>query len=138
MAGMKHLLIAALAAPLLAACSTTTGYNVAPEGSLVALGHPVAVADLTLTPRRVTEDSRCPMNARCVWAGRIVVETQIDGTDWQEVVPLTLGERSAVRGYFFEMVSAEPSRMAGSGTDPLQPEDYRFAFEGSAPNHPPE
>ncbi len=132
---MKHLILAALAAPLLAACSTTTGYAVAPEGSAVALGHPVAVADIALTPLSVIEDSRCPINARCVWAGRIVVETQVDGAGWRDVLPLTLGEPSDSHGYYFSLVSAEPGRMAGSGTDPLEPEDYRFIFEGSAPEN---
>lgn len=131
---MKTLILAALTAPLLAACSTVSTYAVAPEGSLVALGHPVAVADMTVTPLRVTEDSRCPINARCVWAGRIVVETQVDGADWEEIVPLTLGEPGAAHGRIVNLVSAEPGRMAGSGTDPLQPEDYRFGFEIGAPD----
>lgn len=131
---MKHFALAVLAAPLLAACSTFSGYGVAPEGSLVALGHRVAVADLTLTPISVIEDSRCPINARCVWAGRIVVETQVDGPSWQDVLPLTLGEPGTTHGYILNLTSAEPGRMAGSGTDPLQPEDYRFGFERGAPD----
>ena len=132
---MKRFALTALALPLLAACSTYSTYAVAPEGSLVALGHPVAVADLKVTPLSVVEDSRCPINARCVWAGRIVVETQIEGTGWQDVLPLTLGEPGESHGYYFNLVSAEPGRMAGSGTDPVKPEDYRFGFEGSAPEN---
>jgi hypothetical protein len=130
---MKMLIAPALAAGLLAACSTLAGPPVAPEGSVVALGHPVAVADLTITPLSVVEDSRCPINARCVWAGRIVVETQVDGAGWQDVLPLTMGEPGTSHGYYISLISAEPGRMAGSGTDPLEPEDYRFGFEGSAP-----
>lgn len=130
---MRMILLTALAAPLLAACSTYSIDAVAPEGSLVALGHPVAVAGITLTPLRVTEDSRCPINARCVWAGQLVVETQVDGADWQEVVPLTLGQHGMAHGYFLELVSGEPGQMAGGPA--LQPEDYRFRFEGTAPEN---
>ena len=85
--GMKMLIAPALATLMLAACSTLAGPPVAPEGSAVAPGHPVAVADLIITPLSVVEDSRCPINARCVWAGRIVVETQVDGAGWQDVLP---------------------------------------------------
>lgn len=106
----------------------------APEGSVVALGEPVKVADVVLTPIRVTEDSRCPINARCVWAGRITVETRVDGAGWRETVPMTLGEPGGVRGYILNLVSAEPGKMAG-GPD-TKPGDYRFAYEGNSPEQP--
>jgi hypothetical protein len=131
-AAMKMLIAPALAAGLLAACSTLAGPPVAPEGSAVALGHPVAVADLTITPISVVEDSRCPINARCVWAGRIVVETQVDGAGWQDVLPLTLGEPGTTRGHVLNLTSAEPGNMAGGPR--VQPEDYRFTFERGAPD----
>ena len=121
------------ALPLLAACATTPlAGPAAPEGSSVALGQPVAVADIVLTPMRVTEDSRCPINARCVWAGRITVETRVDGRGWRETVPLTLGEPGTARGYVLNLVSAEPGRMAGAPETPAA--DLRFAYEGTAPD----
>ena len=46
------------------------------------LGQPTRVGRLVVTPLRVAEDSRCPINARCVWAGRAVVQTRIDGPGW--------------------------------------------------------
>lgn len=101
------------------------------QGSIVALGQPVEVADVVLTPMRVTEDSRCPINARCIWPGQIVVETRVDGAGWRETVALTLGEPANVRGQVLNLTSAEPGRMAGG--DPVRPEDYRFTFEAGAP-----
>jgi hypothetical protein len=125
-----------LLAPLaLAACATVPnapivdGGPVQPEGSMVALGQPVAMADIVMTPRRVLEDSRCPINARCIRAGEIIVETRVDGAGWRETLPLTLGESETVRGYAIRLVSAEPGRMAGE--DEPSPQDYRFAFEGA-------
>jgi hypothetical protein len=106
----------------------------APEGSVAALGEPVKVADVVLTPIRVTEDSRCPINARCVWAGRVTVETRVDGAGWRETVPMTLGEPEGVRGYVLNLISAEPGKMAGAPD--VKPEDYRFAYEGNSPDRP--
>ena len=95
----------------------------------MALGKPVMVTDVVLTPMRVTEDSRCPINARCIHAGQIVVETRVDGAGWRETVPMTLGEPVGVRGYILNLISAEPGKMAG-GPD-VKPADYRFSYEGN-------
>lgn len=124
-----------LALPLLAACATTPlAEPAAPEGSVVALGQPVRVADIVLTPIRVTEDSRCPINARCVSAGRIVVETRVDGPDWRETLPMTLGVPTGTHGYVLNLNSAEPGRMAGGPQ--TRPADFRFTYEGNSPGHP--
>ncbi len=131
---MKTILTLA-ALPLLVACaSVPLAGPAAPEGSIVALGHPVKVADIILTPIRVTEDSRCPINARCVWAGRITVETRVNGPGWRETLPMTLGEPTGTHGYVLNLVSAEPGRMAGA--EETRPLAYRFAYEGTPPNRP--
>ncbi|TIX50210.1 hypothetical protein [Alteraurantiacibacter aquimixticola] len=142
MAVMKPILPLIFTACALSGCATYSDAPIvdagpiASEGSMVALGEPVAVEDVVLTPMKVTEDSRCPINARCVWAGRIVVETRVDGAGWRETVPVTLGEPESVRGYVLNLVSAEPGQMAGA--DPVGPEDYRFAYEGWSPDNPPD
>jgi hypothetical protein len=135
---MNKILASTVTLLLLSGCVTTSAQPgvaaVWPEGSSVAIDQPVAVADLSLTPLRVIEDSRCPINARCAWAGRIVVETLVAGTGWGEVLPLELGEPAGTHGYVLNLVSAEPGQMAGA--DPVKPGDYRFAFEGQSPDHP--
>ena len=132
---MKAAFLALAALPLMAACATTPlAGPAAPEGSMVALGQPVQVADVVLTPIRVTEDSRCPINARCVWAGRIIVETRVDGSGWRETLPMQLGEPAGTHGYVLNLVSAEPGRMAGAAE--TEPQDYRFAYEGNSPDRP--
>lgn len=132
---MKTTLLSLIALPVLAACATVPlAPATAPEGSVVALGQPVAVANVVLTPMRVTEDSRCPINARCVWAGRITVETRVDGPGWRKTLPMTLGEPAGTHGYVLNLVSAEPGRMAGA--EQTRPLDYRFAYEGNPPSRP--
>ena len=118
-----------LAPLLLAACATTPLADAAPApvGTAVALGQSVSVGALVLTPLKVVTDSRCPINARCVWAGELVVSTQVDGPGWREVAELKLGEPKAVRGTNLMLSSGEPGRMAGAAE--TAPREYRFTFE---------
>src|SRR3546814_1021862 len=70
----KPLTILALPAALaLSACATTADAPF-PDGSDVALGQKAYVDGPLVQPVEVVEDSRCPMNVRCVWAGRVRVK----------------------------------------------------------------
>lgn len=126
---------ALLLAPLaLAACATSNDAPISsagpplPQGSVAALGQPVTVGQLVATPQSVEEDSRCPINARCVWAGRAIVTVRIDGAGWRETELLTLGEPHATHGITITLTSVEPGKMAGGAQ--TDPKDYRFGFEG--------
>lgn len=130
--GMKTL-IAALAPVLLAACAVVPPPDTtppAPAGSAVALGQKVRVGDVTVTPVTVVEDSRCPINARCVWAGRLVVRTQIDGRangePWRDTAEMRLGETFGTHGCVIALVSGEPGKTAERETPPGE---YRFVYE---------
>jgi hypothetical protein len=74
-------LLALLAASALAACAAPPVrdgvYPLRPEQS-VALS-----PDLTLTYDSFS-DSRCPANAQCVWAGRLVFRFIVEGPDGRE------------------------------------------------------
>ena len=124
-------LLFALALP---ACTTTwqdapivDGAAALPQGSVVPLGQPVALGAVVLTPMRVVEDSRCPINARCIWAGRVIVETRVDGAGWRETTELELGKAKVVRCYRLALTSAEPGRTSDAPTDP---DAYRFTYDG--------
>ena len=129
---MRHLAarLAAIAAPaLVAACVVVPEpYSTppAPQGTAVALGQSVQVGDLRVTPQSVVEDSRCPINARCVWAGRLVVKTQIDGAGWRDSAEMRLGETFGTHGKVIALVSGEPGKTTDRET---QPEEYRFVYE---------
>ena len=64
------------AALALSACATLP---TAAAGPTAGLGQAATVGELRVRPLRVIEDSRCPINARCVWAGRLIVRTQVSG-----------------------------------------------------------
>jgi hypothetical protein len=114
---------------LLAGCTAplVNDSGPAPEGTAVALGQPVRVGQVIATPKAVIEDSRCPKDVRCVWAGRLIVSTRIDGTTWHQTVPLTLGKTHSVRDVAITLAASAPERRAGSETPPAA---YRFTFEG--------
>ena len=125
----KLLFLAPLA--LLSGCVTyrNTGTPDGPapaiEGTAVALGQPVQVGRLVATPIAIVEDSRCPADARCVWAGRLVVSTRLQGPGWRETPELALGEPYATHATTITLISGRPERQAGSE---IAPERYRFAY----------
>ena len=115
-------IIPALAAPVLAlalsACATLPAAAPVRADGHARLGEATRIGTLIVTPQAVVEDSRCPINARCVWAGRLIVKARIDGAGWRETISLTLGEPYATHGAGLALVSGEPGKMAGSAPSP--------------------
>ncbi len=116
-----------LAALALSACATLPAAVPVRSDGLAHLGEATRVGRLIVTPRAIIEDSRCPINARCVWAGRAVVRTDVAGSGWRETRNLALGERLETHGTTLTLASLEPGKMAGA-----QPpfERQTFGFEG--------
>lgn len=79
---------------------------------------------LVVRPLEVVEDSRCPQNARCVWAGRLRLRVAVEGVGEREI---TLDEAAVQtpRGAF-TLVAVSP----GPWTDwpEQQRTPYRFGF----------
>ncbi len=124
---MKAVAVILAAALALGACATAplSDAQVRSDG-IAAIGPPTRIGTIIVTPQAVTEDSRCPINARCVWAGRLVLKTRIDGARWREIVDLTLGHALWTHGIGLALVAAEPGKMAGA--EPSPPATL-FAFE---------
>ena len=123
---IKHTFTLALTAALLAGCVTTRTNQ---DGSIDAkLGQTVNLGGPKVTPLAVLEDSRCPMEARCIWAGRVRLSVRV-----------TTGAGSAVR----ELASDKPLQVADgqlilqstmpprSTQHTLVPSDYRFTLKYS-------
>lgn len=120
--------LAAIALPAafaLSACATTAGAPL-PDGSDVALGQKAYVDGPIVQPVEVVEDSRCPMNARCVWAGRVRVKmVWIRGNGEKQPFEVTLGEPTQLADGQFTLESVRPEKR----TDiEIKPSDYRFSF----------
>jgi len=126
MQNIHRLAILALPAALaLSACATTRGAPL-PDGSDVALGQKAYVDGPLVQPVEVLEDSRCPMNARCVWAGRVRVKmVWIRGNGEKQPFEATLGEPVQLADGQFTLESVRPEKMTNVT---IKPSDYRFSF----------
>lgn len=136
---MRYLSTALLIAAALAACSssTATGTDAKPQTSQTVsqreigrafdmkIGETIGVGDLRLTFRSVEGDSRCPIDAVCVWAGDAEIALKIEQGSQAAVAALhtTLEPKKTVwNGYTIALVSVAPSRRAATDVDPA---DYR-------------
>ena len=122
---MKQIIAVAATLSLAACAAVPMGAPVRTDG-LAAVGQSTRVGSLIVTPQAVVEDSRCPINARCVWAGRLVLRARIYSAGWRETANLTLGQPYATHGAGLALVSAEPRKMAGT---PPSPPASLFGFE---------
>jgi hypothetical protein len=117
-------LFAALA---LSACATLPAAAPLRSDGLARIGETTRVGTLAVTPLSVVEDSRCPINARCIWAGRLVLKAKVAASGWQEVRNVTLGEPVPLHATTLTLTSAEPGKLAGA-QPPAPP--LTFGFEG--------
>ena len=120
----SQIALTAFAAIALVGCAATASAPQPPSGP-ARLGQTVYVDGPRVTPIKVIEDSRCPMNARCVWAGRVVLRVKVAGGAWQRTIDLTMGEPIQVADGGLTLVSVTPDRRTDT---PVKPRDYRFAF----------
>lgn len=122
---MKKALTTALTAALaLASCAHGTDRPRHREGP-ARLGETVLVGGPLVRPAKLVEDSRCPENARCVWAGRAIVRVIVSGGRWSREIDLTLGKPVQVADGTLTLVSVLPEK---STDRPAKPRDYRFGF----------
>ena len=114
-----------LAALALSACATTRDQTPLADASNVALGQKAYADGPIIQPVAVLEDSRCPMNARCIWAGRVRVKTLwIRGNGEKQPFEITLGESTPLADGSITLEAVRPDKMTNVE---LNPEDYRFA-----------
>lgn len=80
---------------------------------------------LRVRPLEVLEDSRCPQNARCVWAGRLRLRVNVEGVGDVEITDNAEAPVQTPRGAF-ALVAISP----GPWTDWPQEQrsSYRFGF----------
>ena len=138
---MRHLSTALLvtAVAALAACSgnSSTGTDAKlPTSNTVSqreigrafemkVGETISVGELRLTFRSVEGDSRCPIDAICVWAGDAEIALRIEQGSQAAVAALhTMLEpkKTEWNGYTIALVSVAPSR---NSTSSIDPKDYR-------------
>jgi hypothetical protein len=93
------------------------------------------VGPMAVTPLRVIEDSRCPVDVDCVWPGRVVLAIRLEqgGSMREEAVETPLGLE--FDGAVLTLAEVQPVRTVSNRTQAL---DYRFGFslvEPPLPQH---
>ena len=123
----------AVFAPL-AACATAPAPMMPPPppvmsssaAATVGFGAQAMLNGLSITPLELVEDSRCPINARCVWAGRLILRTGLSAGAWHETRDFLLGTSQQVSAGTLTLIAAEPGKLAGAQGNPPA---NRFTFE---------
>jgi hypothetical protein len=125
---MRYLPIRSTA--LLLASSVTGGAqsSVKQDGSNVPIGVAAKVDGPVIKVLKILEDSRCPINARCIRAGDVRLSTlwlKSNGTK----VPfeLSLSKPAPLADGMITLEDVQPERMAGGPE--VKPRDYRFTFK---------
>ena len=119
----------ALTALALSACATTSARTPLADASDVGLGQAAYADGPIIQPVAVLEGSRCPMNARCIWAGRVRVQMLwIRGNGKKQPFEVTLGEPTPLADGSITLEAVRPDRMTKVE---LKPKDYRFSFRFS-------
>lgn len=94
------------------------------------LGQMAAVSGPRVRPDQVIEDSRCPIDVQCVWAGRLIVRATVFGGAWTKQVDLTLGIPVTVADGSLTLVAATPVPITDDGDGKPLPYRFTFAFQG--------
>ena len=115
---------ALLIALALAACATVPA---ASAGPTAGFGQVARTDGPSVRPISLIEDSRCPVDVQCVWAGRVQILAEIDLRGGSETLrrEITLGEPIAIDDGKLTLVAAEP--VPNALTRPNL-NAYRFTF----------
>ena len=119
---------AILPALALAACAATTPPLQTTGTPTAGLGQTANVDSLLVTPIAIVEDSRCPADVQCIWAGRLVVKTEVRGGSWTKTLDLTLGVGSHIADGEITLENAAPEK---NSKTPVKPSEYRFTYSFS-------
>ena len=105
----------------------------ASAGPTAGLGQIAEAGGARIRPIQVIEDSRCPTDVVCVWAGRLVLLAEVNYRGGSEAYRgnLTLGQPLRLGSETVTLVSAEPGTLAGK---PIDAGAYFFTFTYSGTN----
>ncbi len=122
--GLGALILLQVAGMLaLSSCATTA--QTKNNGINVALGQTAIVDGPRIRPIAVLEDSRCPINALCVWAGRVRVRALWVRPSGNKEVELIMGEAKPMADGAITLTAVTPDKITSKE---IKPGDYRFSF----------
>lgn len=130
---MQNLPRLALSIPILlvalVACTATPrpdGPTPLPDAGNVALGQRAYADGPIIQPVAVLEDSRCPENVTCIWAGQVRLKMLwVRPGGRSQPFEVTLGHPAPLADGSIVLEKVSPARRTDR---PIKAEDYRFSF----------
>lgn len=82
--------------------------------------------NVTVQPKEIISDSRCPQDVQCIWAGTVEVRTVLSTQVSHGEHILTLGKPQVFGDYTVTLINVTPAPKAG---EEIPESSYRFTFE---------
>ncbi len=82
--------------------------------------------NVTVNPREIVSDSRCPLGVQCIWAGTVEVRAAVSTQVAHGEHIFTLGEPRTFGDFFVTLKEVTPAPVAG---EQIPESSYRFVFE---------
>lgn len=109
-----------------ATLSGCVSYSVKNDGiARAGISETVRVDGPKVTPLELLEDSRCPQDVQCVWAGRVRISAKVELGSGTRTHEMTLGQPIQVADGKLTLVEVQPEAKSGRN---IYPEEYRFGF----------
>lgn len=119
----KPAILAPLA--LLGACTTV---GLPKETRWAGFDEKAQVGPVMIRPDALVEDSRCAVDVKCVWAGRVVIDATVLVNDTEAHPRLVLGQPQSISGHSIVLDAVKPRRHSQV---PIARGDYRFHFDSA-------
>jgi hypothetical protein len=118
--------------------SSSTSTTTTPSGSdsspstiaygrvTLKVGETASFKDISITPTKVSEDSRCPKDVQCIQAGTVKVVLNISSGLGRSTETILLGKSITTEAENIEFVSAIPDRLTNKT---ISQSEYRLTFD---------
>lgn len=92
----------------------------------LGIGSKGSLSGLNITLNKITDDSRCPKDVNCVWAGKVDVEVKLSILNKTEVKTVSSnGSGLVFENYRISIASVSPSKESQKN---ILPNEYRITF----------
>ncbi len=89
------------------------------------IGQRMTALNVTIAPRDVVDDSRCPTDVQCIWAGTAHVRATVTTPAGTTEQTFELGKGISVGAYTITLTELTPTPQAG---ETIPDSSYRFSF----------
>src|SRR3989344_4482933 len=95
------------------------------EATTAGINQAITIQGISLAPFEILEDSRCPVDVTCVWAGAVKLRVKLESEGNAQEASLTLDSPITFAGKRLELTSVLPVK---NSKQTIKSEDYRFGF----------